>query len=116
MSSTAIINILMVLSKHYKSNFFLLIDTLAQLIDENPAKPLHFPPTCYLSTICSTSLGDGHDRLKSLLTRISNAHKLSLVPLNFCTTNISIWCKAITQLQNKRNRIELFAVSTFQNM
>lgn len=44
MSSTAIINILMVLSKHYKSNFFLLIDTLAQLIDENPAKPLHFSP------------------------------------------------------------------------
>lgn len=72
----------MVLSKHYKSNFFLLIDTLAQLIDENPAKPLHFPPTCYLSTICSTSLGDGHDRLKSLLTRISNAQ------VKFSTTKL----------------------------
>lgn len=43
MSSIAVINILMMLSKTLQITLFLLyIDTLAQVIDENPIKRLNF--------------------------------------------------------------------------
>ena len=42
MSHIAVINILMILSKHYKSHFFPHIYTLAQIIDENSLKSLIF--------------------------------------------------------------------------
>lgn len=58
--TSALINILMMLSKPLQKTFLYSIDTLGQVIDENP---VFSPPlACYLSTICCTWSSPGDAR------------------------------------------------------
>lgn len=72
----------MMLSKPLQITFLYSIDTLAQVIDENPVKHLNF---FFLHAICGPSAAqssprDGRDWLKkSLLIRDLDTHKLTLV-------------------------------------
>lgn len=73
----AAINILMVLSKALRIAFWLDIDALAHVIDENPVKLLNF--VVLLQAICRPSaplrapMGKGPDWLESLLMTIHSS-------------------------------------------